>query len=112
MAARSFKKLPTAADPGSHPSVMPSAFDKYRTLGPVGGGSGTVKYADTPVILQAETVLQRAQDQLDYRLSQGEMAMGEAMGSANGIKPAPVVVLLAYRPADSRQQLSCPQLTV
>ena len=65
MAARSFKKLPTAADPGWHPSVMSGAFDKYRTPGPV-GGSGTVKYADTPVILQAEMVLRRAQDQLDY----------------------------------------------
>ena len=65
MAARSFRNVRNAACPGWHPSVMPGAFDKYRNLGPV-GGSDTVRYADTPVILQAETILRRAQDQLDY----------------------------------------------
>ena len=64
MATRSFRNVRNAADPGWHPSAMPGAFDKYRNLGPV-GGSGTVWYADTPVI-QVETILRRAQDQLDY----------------------------------------------
>ena len=64
IAARSFRNVRNATDPGWHTSVVPGAFDKYRNLGPV-GGSGTVWYADTPVI-QAETILRRAQDQLDY----------------------------------------------
>ena len=42
IAARSFRNVRNATDPGWHTSVMPGAFDKYRNLGPV-GGSGTVR---------------------------------------------------------------------